>query len=272
MAIITISRGTFSGGQALAENLAKKLGYPFIGREEILKSATMECGVSEEDLSSVINRPPPFWDQMPAKRIAFMKCFTMVLLEQIKGGNLIYHGHAGHLLLTAILPSLMRIRLVADMNYRVRAAKELHNLEGAAAVAYIEKKDRDRRKWANFFYGIELDDPLLYDAIFNLEHMGVEDVSGLILKMTEVEQFKVSQDSIRKLEDFTLATRVWASLAKDKRTRTASIEVRAENGVVTITGNVAFEKTVAAVTEVSRQVKGVGEIKNEIGVGGDLYW
>jgi cytidylate kinase len=271
MAIITISRGTFSGGQALAEELVKKFGYPSISREDVLKKATKEYGISEEDLSSVVNKPPPFWVQVPAKRIAFLKCFTAVLLEQIRDGNLIYHGHAGHLLLTDI-PNVMRIRLVADMVYRVKAAKELYKLEGEAAEAYIEKKDRDRRKWARFFYGIELDDPLLYDAVFNLERMGIENVSELISKMIEFDKFKASKASSKKLDDFMLATRVWASLAKDKRTRGASINVTANKGVVAITGNVALEKTVEAVSEVSRQVKGVVEVKNEIGVGGDLYW
>ena len=39
MSIITISRGTFSGGRDLAECLAQKLGYPCISREVIVEAA-----------------------------------------------------------------------------------------------------------------------------------------------------------------------------------------------------------------------------------------
>ncbi|MGB9736313.1 MAG: cytidylate kinase family protein, partial [bacterium] len=50
MAIITISRGTFSGGQMLAECLAKKLGYKSISRE-ILIEAAEKYGISENNLT-----------------------------------------------------------------------------------------------------------------------------------------------------------------------------------------------------------------------------
>jgi len=39
MSIITISRGTFGGGKAFAENLAQKLGYPCLSREQLSEEA-----------------------------------------------------------------------------------------------------------------------------------------------------------------------------------------------------------------------------------------
>ncbi|MGD0266537.1 MAG: cytidylate kinase family protein, partial [Candidatus Methylomirabilota bacterium] len=39
MAIIAVSRGTFSGGEALARHLAERLGYQWISREVILQTA-----------------------------------------------------------------------------------------------------------------------------------------------------------------------------------------------------------------------------------------
>ncbi|MGC9027548.1 MAG: cytidylate kinase family protein, partial [bacterium] len=50
MAIITISRGTFSGGQMLAECLAKKLGYKSISREILIEVAE-KYGISENNLT-----------------------------------------------------------------------------------------------------------------------------------------------------------------------------------------------------------------------------
>ncbi|MBN1627485.1 MAG: cytidylate kinase family protein [Deltaproteobacteria bacterium] len=271
MAIITISRGTFSGGKALAEALSKRLGYPCVSREEVFSLAVKEYDIPEEELISVINRPPPFWVQVPSKRIAFLKCVTSVILDHEKGGNLIYHGHAGHLLLSDI-PHLIRIRLIADMAFRLKAAKELHNIEGDEAVAYIEKTDNERNKWARFFYGIELGDPNLYDAVFNLQRNTIDDVCELVVRMTEFEQHKTTEASLKALYDFKLASRVWANIAKDKHTRSAPVNVFADNGTVSITGNVGSEKTVEAVTQVASLVKGVMKVNNNIGIGGDLYW
>jgi len=271
MAIITISRGTFSGGKALAEALSKRLGYPCVSREEVFKTAIKEYEISEEELASVINRPPPFWVQVPSKRIALLKCVTSVILDHEKEGNLIYHGHAGHLLLTDI-PHLIRIRLIADMAFRLKAAKELYNMEGDEAIAYIEKTDSDRNKWARFFYGIELGDPHLYDAVFNLQRNSIDNVCELVVRMTEFDQYKMTEASLKAFYDFKLASRVWASLAKDRHTRSAAVYVSADNGIVSITGNVTSEKTVDAVIQLARGVKGVMNVKNDIGIGGDLYW
>ena len=271
MAIITISRGTFTGGKALAECLAKRLDYPCVSREDVLSSARRDYDLSEEELTQVINNPPPFWVQVTSKRMAFLKCYTAVLLEHVKEGNLIYHGHAGHLLFRGI-PNIIRLRLIADMNFRMNAAKQLYNLEGEEAVAYIEKKDKKRKKWAKFFYGIDLDDPILYDAVFNLEHNSIDDICELILLMTDIDKYKVTKESLKAIDDFTLASKAWANLAMDKQTRNASIYIAADNGVLNIKGNVSSEKTKEAIIRVIEKVKGVREVKNNMGIGADWYW
>ena len=55
--IITISRGTLSGGRRVAECLAGALAYPCVGRE-ILQEAARTVGVSVEDLSEKLEATP----------------------------------------------------------------------------------------------------------------------------------------------------------------------------------------------------------------------
>src|SRR5919197_611039 len=50
MSIITISRGSFSGGQALAERVAQRLGYSCLSRE-VLVEAAATYGVPESTLA-----------------------------------------------------------------------------------------------------------------------------------------------------------------------------------------------------------------------------
>ena len=57
MAIITISRGTMSGGEKLAHLLSEKLGYKCISREIIIKAAD-DYGVEEHKLFEAINKRP----------------------------------------------------------------------------------------------------------------------------------------------------------------------------------------------------------------------
>ena len=271
MAIITVSRGTFSGGKELAERLAQRLGYPCLSREEVLAATTKEYGISESEMTTAMNKPPPFWQQVPAKRFAYLKCVTAVLMEQAKEGKLVYHGHAGHLLLSGI-SHLIRIRLIADMPYRIKAAMARMDLDHDAAIANIEKIDKERKKWARFLYGVDWEAPHLYDAVFNLEHMNISGICDLIVRMTELGIYKVTEQSKQAFEDLALSSKVWAALAKDKRTRAASINIASHNGKVTITGSVGSEKTVEAITQLANQVQGVTNVRNEVGVGADWYW
>ncbi len=57
MSVITISRGTFSGGKTLAECVAQKLGYRCVDREVIVERAAAS-GVSQEDLRAAMEKPP----------------------------------------------------------------------------------------------------------------------------------------------------------------------------------------------------------------------
>ncbi len=57
MAIITISRGSYSKGQQIAEKVAKTLGYQCISREVLLE-ASKEFNIPEVKLVRVIDDAP----------------------------------------------------------------------------------------------------------------------------------------------------------------------------------------------------------------------
>ena len=57
MPVITISRGTFSGGLALAEGIAGSLGVDCVSRE-VLADAAEASGLALTDLSEAVEKPP----------------------------------------------------------------------------------------------------------------------------------------------------------------------------------------------------------------------
>jgi cytidylate kinase len=271
MAIITISRSTFSGGKALAEHLTEKTGLPCFSREMITSDTAREYGISEAELTATIQKPPPFWQQIPGKRISYLKYFTAILLDKANGKDFIYHGYAGHLLLEGI-SHVVRVRVIADMDYRIKAAMTLLEVERDKAIAYIEKVDKERDKVIRFFYGVDWGDPALYDLIINLERMSVSNACNVILHAAAQDAFQSTEASKKALNDLTLSSRVWGALAKNSLTSNAAVKVFADNGVIRISGNAGSGKVVDAIPEVAAQVEGVKEVVNEVGMGGDWYW
>ena len=270
MSIITISRGTFSGGQALAEYLAKRLDYPCVSREVVLDAAR-KSGLSAEQLTSAMEETPAFWQQVPARRMSYLNYVCSALLERSQDGRLVYHGHAGHLLLAGI-SHVIRVRVIADLDFRTKAAMERLRLSQNEALVHIQKIDAERTRWTRFLYGKEWQDPSLYDVVLNLGHISIPSAGEIVMRMTELDEFKPSAESRRALEDLLISTRVWTALTQDERTRGANVRVSTYQGTVTITGNAGSEKVLSAIPAVAQRVAGVKEVRSEVGMGSDWYW
>jgi len=168
MAIITISRGTFSGGLMLAEDLAEKLGYKDIGREEIIETASKKYGIPEEKLFNAVVKGPSAFQRFTYEREQYLAYFQAVLCEHAKPDNMVYHGNTGHFLLKGV-PHVLRVRIVAPMELRIKFVMDRQELSRHDAIKYIEKVDKQRIKWTKFLYGVDWRSPELYDIVFNLE-------------------------------------------------------------------------------------------------------
>jgi cytidylate kinase len=263
MSIIAISRGTFSGGEALAKRVAERLGYQCLSREANLEAAAKEYGVPAADLVVAMEKRPSFWHRMVGERTTHLAFVRAALCEQARADNLVYHGLAGHLLLPGI-SHVIRVRVIADLDYRVKVAREQQELGPAEALAYIEKVDKERRQWVRFLFGVEWDDPQLYDLVLNLSRMSLGTACETVARLTEFEGFRPTKESLGAMENLTLASRVSATLAMDPRTRDVQLEVVADGGIVTITGQTRAPAADEAIEAVVRKVDGVTEVRSKV--------
>ncbi len=91
MPLIIISRGSMSGGQALAECLAGALGSPCVGREIVVEAAA-RLGVPQQLLSEKLEKGPSFWQRLTMERRLYVAAVQAALAEHAARGDLIYHG------------------------------------------------------------------------------------------------------------------------------------------------------------------------------------
>ena len=271
MAIIMISRSTLSGGKALAEHVADRLGYPCLSREETVREAVVKYGISEKELTAAMNEPPPFWQQVHGRRISYIRVFSAVLMEHIRGENLVYHGHVAHLMLAPV-SHILRVRVIADMEFRIKGAMARKNFSREEAIAFIQKIDKQRDQWTRFLYGVEWKDASIYDVLFNLERMGIDVAGDAIVHMAKMDAFKPTPQSQKALDDLILSSRVWSALVINGQMKGTSLTVTADAGKVTICGGTSSTKAVDTITAVAQRVEGVREVRTDVGVGCDWYW
>ena len=142
MAIIAISRGTKSGGQALAECLAEELGYPLLGRE-VAQEAAAGLGVSPDELRARWEVAPKLWERFSSARRLYLAAVQASLAEHAIEGNLVYHGLAGQLLLRNA-PTVLRVRLIASMETRIRALMSGTDMTRSASTGCSRASSRPR--------------------------------------------------------------------------------------------------------------------------------
>ena len=236
MAIITISRGSMSGGEALATCLAQTLNYPIIGRE-VLITAAEQLGVTEELLTQKFKQGPKLWERLTSNRRLYLVAIQAALAEHTASGNLIYHGHAGHLLLRQ-LPNILRIRLIAPMEMRIQAVMERQHLDRQGAEEYIHHVDEERVRWTKFLYGADWSDPALYDLVINLEKLTVKTACRTVKALVAEPEFQITEQVKQSIQDLRLACKVKFALASNRLTKDVAVEVRSDSGVIELSGSI----------------------------------
>ena len=213
MAIVCICRGTQSGGRAMAQCLAERLGYPTLGRE-VVQEAAAGLGVPASLLEEKMGDRPTVWGRFSSLRRAYIAAVQGALAERAAEGRLVYHGLAGGMLLQGV-PGTLCIRLIAPLERRIRAVMSDSGMDAVMAEQYIHEVDESRARWVRVMYGQDIMDPSLYDLVINLETMTVEGACALTEKVVGRPEFELTNAMLLQLEDFRLGCRVRVGLARE---------------------------------------------------------
>jgi len=231
MPVITISRGSFSHGQEVAVRTAKRLGYDCISRE-ILITASKDFNIPEIKLFQAIHDAPTFMDRLFLRKEKYIAYIQAAVLKNLQKDNVVYHGFAGHFFVKDI-SHVLKVRIIADMEDRIRIVTERTGFSHDAASDYIHKLDEQRRKWSQQLYGIETADPSLYDMVIHIDRITVDDAVDIICHKIGLRHFQTTPESRQQIEDLSLAAGVKAALIDLK----PDIEVTARQGTVQVTAS-----------------------------------
>jgi len=265
MAIVTICRGTYTGGKLFAEHLGRELGYRVLSREELLtESATSFCA-SEDQLKAALQQKPGFLEGRGLKRRQYLNCVGATMARAVQGDNVVYHGQAGHVLLRGI-PHHLRLRVVADMEYRIRATMEAGTPVRAKAIHSIEELDRTRASWMRALHGVDINDPTMYDLIINLECVSIATGSAIVVEAVK-RGFQTTPAGQKMLDDLVLASEVRARIGLDRTISDDRLRIEADDGVITVFANVRCLADAERAKEMIQTLPGVKEARTEIGSG-----
>jgi cytidylate kinase len=247
MAIITISRGSYSRGKEIAEKVAAKLGYECISRDLLLE-VSKEHNIPELKLAHAIHDAPGILERLNHKEEKYIAFIKLALLNHLKADNVVYHGLAGHFFVKDV-PHALKVRVLADMEDRIQLEMERKDIGADEARRILEKDDKERREWSQTLYGIDTADPSLYDLVVHIKHLTVNDAVDMICDCVSKEQFRTTPESQRMIEDLALS----AALKKALIDVEPDIEVCVDN-------HTAYVETQASIFAEKQLVEEIREV------------
>jgi len=263
MAIITISRGSYSKGKEVAEKVAARLGYACISRE-VLLDASDRFDIPEVRLVRAIHDAPSILDRFSHGKQAFMAYIRCALARRAQKDNLVYHGLAGHLLLKGI-PHILKVRIIANLEDRVKSEMSREKIGEEEARSLILRDDQERRRWTRNLYGVDPWDSALYDLVLHIHKLTVDDAVAFICEAARLKQFESTQEARRKMDDLVTACEVKALLAEE----TVDVSVACEFGNVLIytqSGERMQYKLKERSRRITQEINGIHHIEIHSGV------
>ncbi|MFC2041015.1 AAA family ATPase [Chloroflexota bacterium] len=252
MAIIIISRGSYSRGKEIAEKIAERLNYECIDRETLIE-VSEQFNIPEIKLVRAIHDAPSFLDRYTYGRERYIAYIRAALLRQVRKDNVVYHGLAGQFLLREI-PHVLNVRINSDWEDRVALEMERENISRREAERILRNDDEERRKWSKHLYGIDTADPSLYNLVLHIKPpLTPDDAVDIICYTAGLPHYQTTAESQKVLEDQLLASEVKAALLDIK----PDIEVLADDGIVLV-------KTVPYIPQEDRLVHEIKEVGGRV--------
>jgi CMP/dCMP kinase len=198
--IITISRQIGSGGAFIGQKLAKELGMSYVDRE-IITQAAKEFSLLEEDLESLDEKTPSFWQCFFQSSIcspdvylppqvfvpteeAIFKVETQIIKRIAKDRSAIIIGRCGSHILRDN-PNHLSIFLHADAAFRKKRIEELYKVSGKEAEKMIEQSDGERARYHQLLVEKQWSDASQYDLCINTSKIGIDSATTLIRQTIE---------------------------------------------------------------------------------------
>ena len=194
--VITIARQFGSGGREIGERVAKLLGLPLYDKE-LITDAAAKGSLNEEIIkkadesaansllytlamgSNVLGTTMHFGYKMPLNDKLFI-LQSEVIKEYAKEGSCVIIGRCADYVLRDE-PNILRLFIYGDLEHRQARVLERHpELKTSQVIDVINKTDKRRSSYYNFYTGNKWGKYDNYDMAINSSTLGIDHTAQVI--------------------------------------------------------------------------------------------
>ena len=195
--VVTISRQLASGGAYIGQRLAQRLGYRYVDRE-ILTQAAAALGLDDDrSLEHLEEQVPGWWDRLarvigvgppdapfappppPVDEGRVLEAETEIIRAVAAREDAVIVGRgAPHVLQGR--DNVFRVFIHAPKAYRTAEVQRTYELDAAAALAMVERSDRNRSRFVQSLVSRAWTDACLYDLTVDTSRIAPDLVVELL--------------------------------------------------------------------------------------------
>lgn len=193
--IITIARQYGSGGHDVGKKLAEELKIPFYDKE-LLERAAKDSGFCQEIFENYDEKPTnsflyslvmdtyslgyssSAFAEMPLNHKIFLAQFNAIK-DIAKEGPCVIVGRCADYAL-ADFPNVVNVYLYADMQSRIARIARRHDVTDAKAKDLIQKTDKSRASYYNYYTNKKWGEATGYDLCLNTASLGIDGTIHMI--------------------------------------------------------------------------------------------
>ncbi|MBR6968430.1 MAG: cytidylate kinase-like family protein [Ruminococcus sp.] len=183
--IISVGREFGSGGRVIAEELAKRFNIPIYDRHLITAIAN-KTGLTPEEIEKYNEKPKNHllsrrvngFSNSIEDNIAEMQ-FSFLREKALSGESFVVVGRCSETKLRDF-KCLISLFILGDREKKIRRVMEVYDLPEDKAKAFIDKKDRKRKRYHNYHCEGHWGDSRLYDLSINSSRLGISRTIDLL--------------------------------------------------------------------------------------------
>jgi cytidylate kinase len=206
---VTISREAGAGGTTIAEIVADRLSAveqappsrPWaVFDADLAKQVLQEHKLSPQ-LESLMTEEAklPIGEVVEEllglhpSRWTLVQHTTKTILKLVSLGHAVIVGRGSHVI-TARLPNVLHIRLVAPFSTRLRYFIDHYKLTSHEAEKVLHDRDESRRHYLRTYFHANIEDPTQYDLTINTGRLGYPESADLIYHLVIQRQKVLRSD------------------------------------------------------------------------------
>jgi CheY-like chemotaxis protein len=263
MSIVSVFAGTYCNEEASVKAILQKTGYTYSTDSDIVSRAGSLSDLPENKILRAFSAKTSAFNQFTHEKERSIAYLRLAVAELLQQDNILLSGFTG-LLIPAGISHVLKVCLIADMQYRISIARS-SGIDESEAQKIIRKGDEERASWTKSI--LDKEDPWnisLHDMVLPTDKMTPDEIGDLIKKTLERDVLKATPGSRREVQNFMLASRVETALAKEGHI----IAAEADAGAVTLTINkkvLMLKRLEQELQTIALKVPGVRSVQTQVG-------